>query len=560
MSTSIHALLADELGISEARAEKLLRAMMREVKNRAKRGNGVRIPDLGTFSEENGTLQFTPSDSLARAVNQEFEGLDAEDLSTAAPPVEEKEEDGPTTLAPGFSSPLGGSSSSGADTDEFQAAGGSEPDTAEFQAPDEGGADTAEFQAPDDGADTADFEAPADPSTEGASGDDSGSRSSAGTSTGELYPMVDDVPEASDPDAGAPDAGTPDDGASDDGASDDGPVEVGSESSSPEAEPASSEENSGRTLWGGDRPADSSSKPSSKPQADAEEEPEEEEENIWASDNPWDLSTASYDEDDEEEAPSGATGSEAGEPAPQQEETAADRAPTPGMAGPPQGVPGDGEASSGGSSAARVLVGALVLLLLGAAGWFVLGRQGVVPAPQMVLAELTQPRPAAMEPPSQADSPSPSAPETSETPSRSTTPSGGDSDSPSASPSATPSDRSAGSEDGSADGSPQATPDADSPAASPAASPSRTFDRSRGGFTIAVASRTQQSEAQRLVDMYRDRFGGTDYPVDVLSATTNGTTRYRVGVGQFASRDAARDAMQRHSGDLPDDAWPVEIQ
>ena len=80
MSVSITPLLADRLDISEEQAQSLLETMLRELRRRAESDN-VRLPELGTFREEGGTLTFEPSPSLRRLVNHQYEGLSAEDLS-----------------------------------------------------------------------------------------------------------------------------------------------------------------------------------------------------------------------------------------------------------------------------------------------------------------------------------------------------------------------------------------------------------------------------------------------------------------------------------------------
>jgi hypothetical protein len=103
MSVSIHTLLADELDIPDQKAEKLLVAMLREVRKRARRG-GVRLPDLGKFKVEDGELTFFPADSLARAVNHRFEGLEPEHLRNAPEPETGEDEDteGPSTITLGY--------------------------------------------------------------------------------------------------------------------------------------------------------------------------------------------------------------------------------------------------------------------------------------------------------------------------------------------------------------------------------------------------------------------------------------------------------------------------
>ncbi len=80
MPVSITPLLADRLDISEERAQSLLETMIRELRRRAE-SDSVRLPELGTFREEDGTLTFEPSSSLRRLVNHQYEGLSAEDFS-----------------------------------------------------------------------------------------------------------------------------------------------------------------------------------------------------------------------------------------------------------------------------------------------------------------------------------------------------------------------------------------------------------------------------------------------------------------------------------------------
>lgn len=91
MSVSIDALIAKRLEIPEERARDLLRAMMKELRNRAQE-DGIRLPNLGRFQEEEGTLSFTPSASLERLVNKQYEGLPPEALSTPPEPDPEEED------------------------------------------------------------------------------------------------------------------------------------------------------------------------------------------------------------------------------------------------------------------------------------------------------------------------------------------------------------------------------------------------------------------------------------------------------------------------------------
>lgn len=87
---SITPLLAERLDISTDRAETLLQSMIQELKSRTA-SEGVHLEELGTFEEENGTLMFTPSPSLRRRVNHQFEGLSPEDLSGPQPDRSEAE-------------------------------------------------------------------------------------------------------------------------------------------------------------------------------------------------------------------------------------------------------------------------------------------------------------------------------------------------------------------------------------------------------------------------------------------------------------------------------------
>lgn len=97
MPSSIDVLVADRLDISNEQARTLLRTMVKELRDRA-REEGVRLPELGTFQEEHRALRFSPSPSLRRLVNRQYEGLQTEDLSTAAGYDQEEDESIPTLL------------------------------------------------------------------------------------------------------------------------------------------------------------------------------------------------------------------------------------------------------------------------------------------------------------------------------------------------------------------------------------------------------------------------------------------------------------------------------
>jgi hypothetical protein len=621
MPARIYRLLADELDISEDRAQKLLRAMMREVQKRSRRGGGIRIPDLGSFVVRDGELTFSPSDSLARAVNQEYEGLAEEDLSTADPePASKEENQGPTTITTGFHRSVTPDRGSGGDS------GGSDADTDEFQVPsDPDGADTAEFEAPaeDEPSPSADAEtAPAsteDPSA-GAS-DEIRSESSHGGGSSDIdIPSFQpsDSSSPSEPDTSGPSssAGSSSEAsvsesttsesetsgaassktASSEAAS--SPASAGTESGDAET-PAGEESASGAAseeseaarredppsgssslyefasqVPGADDPPNQESADGDRPDAAVEESSEaapsspdpddadddyDESGQIWKSDDPWDFSDESEaDEGDaasdasDEPAPAGERPEQTGSSASRDE--AADFA-SPESAFAEEGFEmsssetsasteaGDGDAPRDArdeepgpasepersSSASRVLVTAVVLLFLGAAGWFVAGQQGLVPGPTAIVGGGGTPSTGDA---AEAAAEGASARETAEPAANQTT-------------------------DGSASGASAGETAAAGGGAGATDAGSRGF-RPGGGWTISVASRTNRTAAESLVERYREEVSG-DLPVDIVEATVNGEPRYRVGVGQFASRSAARDAMDTYGDTIPSGAWPIQI-
>jgi hypothetical protein len=89
---------------------------------------------------------------------------------------------------------------------------------------------------------------------------------------------------------------------------------------------------------------------------------------------------------------------------------------------------------------------------------------------------------------------------------------------------------------------------------------SQQITRSEGGWTIIVASRTQRGPAETLVDDFRGRFPDQQLPIDVVPGNVENTTRYRVGVGQFDSREDAQQFLDEFGSQLPDGAWPLRLQ
>ena len=89
----------------------------------------------------------------------------------------------------------------------------------------------------------------------------------------------------------------------------------------------------------------------------------------------------------------------------------------------------------------------------------------------------------------------------------------------------------------------------------PAAFERQRIQRAAGGWTIIVASEIQQGNAEALADQYARQFLDQNIPTDVLVTRVNGQVRYRVGVGQFPTRDAAVAMQRRNASVLPGDAW-----
>lgn len=89
--------------------------------------------------------------------------------------------------------------------------------------------------------------------------------------------------------------------------------------------------------------------------------------------------------------------------------------------------------------------------------------------------------------------------------------------------------------------------------------PAGRIDLTRGGYTLVVASNTRQDAAAAEAERLRQRLNDPSLPVDVLAQESDGTTRYRVVVGQVATTDEAVALKNRHSTILPNDAWPTNI-
>lgn len=490
---SLYTLIADELGISDAQAKKLLAAMLKEIRKRAE--TGVRLPDLGKFKEVDGQLHFEPSESLARAVNHRFEGLDEEDLASA--PVQDDEEEekdqGPSTITLGYQdtdwSPLESSATettSGDDADEDGA------DTAEFQVPDaDEAADTEELQV--------DTEAPP-PSTsaessrnESSSPGSSSAEPHAEPDTEELHPLVED--DSDDP-TDAPD-----------------PSSSSSETANTTSPTSEDEHDSLSGIWDSDDDEDLESSPAFDAESPSSVEPSDS------------AATDSFSFEEEQQDQEGAAHSDA---------PTAESPPSEDRSGSSPTRPGEKSTSS----APRIFVSVLVLLLLGGGAWYILGQRGLVPTPRTTFAPLSTMVQSLTAGASSSSTESPP----SDTGTTAST------DAPaeeSTSQSGEVTAQSAGSSSSS-----------DAPSTASADS----IDPSAGGWSIIVASRADVEGAESLAQTYRDRFADRDVPVDVIEGTVNNSTRYRVGVGQFDSQSAAESFLQNFDSELPDGAWSLNLQ
>ncbi|MEZ4699004.1 MAG: SPOR domain-containing protein [Rhodothermales bacterium] len=102
-------------------------------------------------------------------------------------------------------------------------------------------------------------------------------------------------------------------------------------------------------------------------------------------------------------------------------------------------------------------------------------------------------------------------------------------------------------------------PASTAPTGTPAATAPRGFVEGRGGWTIVVSSRESMAEAEALANRYAQLFANEGFPVDILRTDDFGTPRFRVGVGQFGSRQAATTAVAQYARSLPGDAWVISI-
>ena len=81
------------------------------------------------------------------------------------------------------------------------------------------------------------------------------------------------------------------------------------------------------------------------------------------------------------------------------------------------------------------------------------------------------------------------------------------------------------------------------------------FDREQVSWTVVLSSHADQASADADVARYREQYGATGYPIDVVMDGG----QYRVIVGQFKTLAEAQTAQQSLS-DLPPTAWLFYFQ
>ena len=106
---------------------------------------------------------------------------------------------------------------------------------------------------------------------------------------------------------------------------------------------------------------------------------------------------------------------------------------------------------------------------------------------------------------------------------------------------------------------------AETPATTPEPLPEPTIqrvdiDRSRGGWTVVVTSKEDRFEAEEIADNFAQKLSGSLFPIGILTTNDFANIRYRVGVGQFSTREEARAFITRSGSDLPGDAWLLRIE
>ncbi|ARA92641.1 hypothetical protein AWN76_005310 [Rhodothermaceae bacterium RA] len=90
--------------------------------------------------------------------------------------------------------------------------------------------------------------------------------------------------------------------------------------------------------------------------------------------------------------------------------------------------------------------------------------------------------------------------------------------------------------------------------------PATAIDRNAGVWTLVVASWTIRERAEQEMQRYANRLRAQGYPVDLLTETSGGVTRYRVAVGAFPDQNAAAQARERLGDAIPADTWILRVR
>lgn len=496
MSDRLVSQLADRLELDESDVTPILNALLKQVRQRAHKGSGARVPTLGTFTTDaDGTLQFEPEDDLVDAVNADFAGLESEPA-----PTPKRAPDTSTALAEAPPAPDDASPSPRRSASEEAA----------------------------DASDTAD--APDKSATE--------ELPAASTSSSPSFADETEDPEATQ-ELNAPPASSTDPEPADTGLSDSEPAD---------AKPADAPDTG--SLW----PAEANAPTTPDVTDAAEEHDEDEDDDFWSRDREWDLSSVAFGDEsddepddaddalastslgDEEDTFSESRAAAADAASDMAADTAADRPATP----PPK---------SPERSGMRTGLGIAVVLAALIGGWIVLGAVGVIPGPGAAVDSIRSSVAGGSEtvetaPESTADA--------SDTPAL-----------PPSDPSASDASRASGAAPGASEqdatSDDTSTDDAQSTPAE-ARSAASGIVPAEGGWTLVVASRTTEQEAESIRTQYADALQAANVPVDVLpSEGSDGTTRYRVVVGQFSSQEAVRSLQDEYSAVVPSDAWPLAL-
>ncbi len=80
-----------------------------------------------------------------------------------------------------------------------------------------------------------------------------------------------------------------------------------------------------------------------------------------------------------------------------------------------------------------------------------------------------------------------------------------------------------------------------------------------GGYSLVVLSTPDEATAQQIARDYASQLSESGIPAGILDADVDGANWYRVGVGQFSSISEAQDALSELAGEIPADAWIVEL-